>query len=372
MSLQGIDLSSWQSGIDVSKVPCDFVVEKATQGVNYVNPDCDRVIQQCIKLGKPFGVYHYVDGSGAVAEADYFVNNSRGYIGKAVLAIDWESGSNKAWGNYSYLDALVARVIERTGVKPLIYVQASAYVPTAEVAKRHDCGLWIAQYANMNATGYQDKPWNEGKYACAIRQYSSAGRLPGWNGNLDLNKFYGDANAWRKYAGASGAPAPAPAPAPVDPLAGKSDAQLADEVIAGRFGDGENRRRVLGSRYDAVQAIVNKKLGASHAPATQTYTVRSGDTLSGIAARYGTTWQHLQQLNGLADPNRIYVGQVLKVTGSAPAAAPAPAARTYTVRPGDTLSGIAARYGTTWQHLQQINGIRNANLIRVGQVLRID
>lgn len=370
MTMQGVDLSSWQSGIDVSKVPCDFVITKATQGTGYVNPDCDMVIQQCIKLGKPFGVYHYVDGSGAVAEADYFVNNSRGYVGKGVLAIDWESGSNKAWGNYSYLDALVARVIERTGVKPLIYVQASAYDPTAEVAKRHDCGLWIAQYATMNATGYQDKPWNEGAYSCAIRQYSSAGRLPGWNGNLDLNKFYGDANAWAKYAGASGTPAPAPAP--VDPLAGKSDAQLADEVIAGRFGDGENRRRVLGSRYDAVQAIVNQKLGASHSHATQTYTVRSGDTLSGIAARYGTTWQHLQQLNGLADPNRIYVGQVLKVTGSAPDAAPAPAARTYTVRPGDTLSGIAARYGTTWQHLQQINGIRNANLIRVGQVLRID
>ena len=369
MALQGIDVSSWQAGIDVSKVPCDFVIEKVSQGVTYINPDCDRVIQQCIKIGKPFGVYHYVDGSGAVAEADYFVNNSRGYIGKAVLAIDWESGSNKAWGNYGYLDALVSRVIERTGIKPLIYVQASAYAPTAEVAKRHDCGLWIAQYASMSTTGYQGAPWNEGKYACAIRQYSSAGRLPGWNGNLDLNKFYGDAAAWQKYAGASGTPAPAPAA--VDPLAGKSDAQLADEVIAGRFGDGENRRRVLGSRYDAVQAIVNQKLGASHAPATQTYTVRSGDTLSGIAARYGTTWQHLQQLNGLADPNRIYVGQVLKVTGSAPAAAPAPAARTYTVRPGDTLSGIAARYGTTWQHLQQINGIRNANLIRVGQVLRI-
>lgn len=370
MSLRGIDVSSYQAGIDLSVVPCDFVIVKATEGVNYVNPDCDRAVQQCIKLGKCWGTYHYVNGSGAVAEADYYVDNIKGYLGRGILCIDWEGGSNRAWGNYTYLDALVSRVIERTGIKPLIYVQASAYTQTAAVAKRHDCGLWIAQYADMSATGYQDQPWNEGAYSCAIRQYSSAGRLTGWNGNLDLDKFYGDANAWRKYAGASGAATPTPKP--VDPLAGKSDAQLADEVIAGRFGDGENRRRVLGSRYDAVQAIVNQKLGASNAPATQTYTVRSGDTLSGIAARYGTTWQHLQQLNGLADPNRIYVGQVLKVTGSAPASAPAPAARTYTVRPGDTLSGIAAKYGTTWQHLQQINGIKNANLIFAGQVLRID
>ena len=311
MTLQGVDVSSWNAGIDFTKVPADFVIAKATQGVNYVNPDCDRVIQQCIKLGKCWGTYHYVDGSGAQAEADYYVNNVKNYVGKGILCIDWESGSNKAWGNYGYLDALVARVIERTGIKPLIYVQASAYVPTAEVAKRHDCGLWIAQYADMNATGYQDKPWNEGAYACAIRQYSSAGRLPGWNGNLDLNKFYGDANAWRKYAGASGTPAPAPAPAPVDPLAGKSDAQLADEVIAGKFGDGENRKRALGARYDAVQKLVNQKLGGGHK--SRTYTVRSGDTLSGIAARYGTTWQHLQRINGIRNANLIRVGQVLRI-----------------------------------------------------------
>ena len=371
MALNGIDISSAQTGIDLGKVPCDFAIIKATQGTGYVNPDCDRAVQQCIRLGKCWGVYHYIGGQGATSEADYFADNIKGYIGNGLIAVDWEEFQNSAWGNTAYLDAVVARVIERTGIKPLIYAQASVYAQVAAVAKKYDCGLWIAQYANDKVTGYQDKPWNEGKYLCAIRQYSSVGRLPGWNGNLDLDKFYGDANAWHKYAGATGAPAPAPAPAPVDPLAGKSDNQLADEVIAGRFGDGENRRRVLGSRYDAVQAIVNQKLGASHAPATQTYTVRAGDTLSGIAARYGTTWQRLQQLNGLADPNRIYVGQVLKVTGSAHAAAPAPAARTYTVRPGDTLSGIAAKYGTSWQTLQKLNGIANPNLIYAGQTIRV-
>lgn len=355
MTLRGIDIASYQAGIDLSVVPCDFVIAKATEGVNYVNPDCDRAVQQAIQLGKCWGTYHYVDGSGAVAEADYYVNNIKGYLGKGILCIDWESGSNRAWGNYAYLDALVARVIERTGIKPLIYVQASAYTQTAAVAQRHDCGLWIAQYADMSATGYQDTPWNEGAYSCAIRQYSSAGRLNGWNGNLDLDKFYGDANAWRKYAGASGAAAPTPKPVDplagksdnqladeviagkygdgdarkkalgnrygavqaivnqrlADPLAGKTDAQLASEVIAGKYGDGENRKRALGNRYNAVQAIVNQKLGGGHQ--SRTYTVRAGDTLSGIAARYGTTWQRLQQINGIADANRIYPGQVLRI-----------------------------------------------------------
>lgn len=309
MTMQGIDIASHQTGIDLSKVPVDFVIEKATQGTGYVNPDCDRVVQQAIKLGKCWGVYHYIGGHGAIAEADYFVDNIKGYIGHGLLAVDWEEIQNSAWGNAAYLDALVARVIERTGIKPLIYAQASVYNQVAAIAKKYDCGLWVAQYANDKATGYQDKPWNEGKYACAIRQYSSVGRLNGWGGNLDLDKFYGDANAWHKYAGASGAPAPEPAP--VDPLAGKSDSQLADEVIAGKFGDGDARSNALGARYDAVQAIVNQKLGGGQK--SRTYTVRPGDTLSGIAARYGTTWQRLQQINGIKNANLIRVGQVLRI-----------------------------------------------------------
>ncbi|MBM6763638.1 LysM peptidoglycan-binding domain-containing protein [Ligilactobacillus agilis] len=93
------------------------------------------------------------------------------------------------------------------------------------------------------------------------------------------------------------------------------------------------------------------------------YVVKSGDTLGGIASRYGTTWQRLQALNGLSNPNRIYPGQRLKVTGNVGAQ------QTYTVRYGDTLSGIAAKLGTSVYNLQSKNGIRNANLIFVGQTL---
>lgn len=356
MTLRGIDISSYQAGIDLSVVPCDFVIVKATEGVNYVNPDCDRAVQQAIQLGKCWGTYHYVNGSGAVAEADYYVNNIKGYLGKGILCIDWEGGSNRAWGNYAYLETLVSRVIERTGIKPLIYVQASAYAATAAVAKRHDCGLWVAQYADMNATGYQDQPWNEGAYSCAIRQYSSAGRLHGWNGNLDLDKFYGDANAWRKYAGASGVATPAPKP--VDPLAGKSDNQLADEVIAGKYGDGDARKRALGTRYAAVQAIVNQRLADPLAGKTDAQLASEV-----IAGKYGDGENRKRALGNRYNAVQAIVNQ--KLGGGHQS-------RTYTVRVGDTLSGIAARYGTTWQHLQQINGIRDANLIFAGQVLRID
>lgn len=361
MAMQGIDISGWQAGIDLSKVPCDFVIVKATQGVTFVSDSCDTQVQQAIGLGKPFGFYHYVDGSGAQAEADFFIDNCAGYFGKGIPCIDWESAQNGAWGNTDYLGQLVQRVIGRTGVKPLIYASEGSF--PWDVAQANDCGAWVAQYADGNPTGYQDAPWNEGAYSCAIRQYSSHGRLDGYGGDLDLDKAYMDAGAWAKYVGAAGVPAPAPAPAR------KSDEQLADEVIAGQWGNGEDRRNRLaqaGYDPDAVQAVVNSKLGAS-APARQTYAVRSGDTLSGIAARYGTSWQHLAELNGLADPNVIYPGQVLTVDGGAQA----PAAQTYTVRSGDTLSGIASAYGTSWQHLADINGLGNPDLIYPGQVLTI-
>lgn len=93
------------------------------------------------------------------------------------------------------------------------------------------------------------------------------------------------------------------------------------------------------------------------------YVVKSGDTLGGIASHYGTTWQRLQALNGLSNPNWIYPEQRLKVTGSVSSQ------RTYTVRYGDTLGVIANRLGVNLYTLARNNGIGNINLIYPGQQL---
>lgn len=100
-------------------------------------------------------------------------------------------------------------------------------------------------------------------------------------------------------------------------------------------------------------------------PATGTYTVQPGDTLSGIAAKFGTTYQNLAAINGIGDPNQIFPGQVLKVTGTASQES------TYYVQDGDTLSAIATKFGTTISNLASINHISNPNVIYVGQKIYV-
>ena len=328
MTMNGIDVSSWQAGIDLAKVPADFVIVKATQGVTYVSPKCDAQYQSAKRAGRLLGVYHYVDGSDPVAQANYFTTHCKNYIGEALIALDWEQEQNPRWGDTNFLEQVVRAFSDRTKVRPVIYTMASAYAAVKAVADRNNCALWIAQYGSMDPTGYQSHPWNEGSYGCAIRQYSSNGRLPGYGGALDLNLAYMDAAAWKRYANPGSKPAPAPTPKP-KPAPAKPAPK----------------------------------------PAAKTVTVKAGDTLSGIAAAHGTSWQELQRINGLANANLIFPGQVLTLPGGSK---PAPAKRTYTVRSGDTLSGIAARYGTSWQTLAQKNGLSNPNLIYPGQVLKID
>ena len=112
--------------------------------------------------------------------------------------------------------------------------------------------------------------------------------------------------------------------------------------------------------------------------ATGTYTVQSGDTLSGIANKFGTNYESLANLNNISNPNRIYVGQVLKLSANSNTASSAHQATTnatpagsYSVKDGDSLSAIAARYGMSYETLARLNNISNPNRIYVGQVLKL-
>lgn len=131
-----------------------------------------------------------------------------------------------------------------------------------------------------------------------------------------------------------------------------------------------NGRWGMGSAYAFRGCIVNPAIGDIHyvePSKLTTYTVQAGDTLSGIASKYGTTYQELARINNIANPNVIYPGQVIKINGGT-------VEKTYTVKSGDTLSGIANKYGTTWQNIYNNNRDiigSNPNLIKPGQILKI-
>ena len=103
----------------------------------------------------------------------------------------------------------------------------------------------------------------------------------------------------------------------------------------------------------------------SASSAEQVYTVKAGDTLSKIAAKYGTTYQKLASYNGIANPNKINVGQKIRIPGSG--------VKTYTVKKGDSLWAIAAAQlgdGSRYNEIKTLNGL-NSNTIYPGQTLKL-
>jgi soluble lytic murein transglycosylase-like protein len=129
---------------------------------------------------------------------------------------------------------------------------------------------------------------------------------------------------------------------------------------------GGARRRLLAP----VVAVAVLALGG---PAG-TYVVRPGETLSAIAGRFGVSVGDLAKANGISDPNRVFAGQTLKLPGTtaaAPAPAPTAPARVHTVAPGETLTGIAARYSASVAGVVQLNAIPDPNHVRIGTKLRI-
>lgn len=139
--MRGIDVSGWQSPTVTCTADYDFAVVKATQGTGFTNGYMTSQARCVQQRGKSLGFYHYAGGGNATAEADYFVNTVRPYIGRAILVLDWEGYQNAAWGNSNWVRVFVNRVHARTGVWPLVYTSAAyLYQIPATCAATADCG----------------------------------------------------------------------------------------------------------------------------------------------------------------------------------------------------------------------------------------
>lgn len=318
-----IDVSSWQTGINVTTSGAQVVVTKATEGIGYVNADCDRVVQDALAAGQGVGVYHFAHTeNSAVNEANYFIDNTRGYIGKGIVPIlDWEPSApwDTGWA-LTWLQTVEAA----WGTKPIIYMNQStenAYDWSSVVAGNY--GLWIAAYTLGYTPVYGFNPpsaqptlyhW---QFAVAW-QYTSTGYVNNWGGALDLSVVYGDLGTWHAYAGSGQAATstPSPAPAPHPSTSGTACDTNCVVIQSGQYvsmfwPDWWNVSVPSGNPsivYPGDKICHNG--GSNTATASRTYVVQSGDTLSGIAA-----WLRVNMYNitgySSGNMNLIYPGETL-------------------------------------------------------------
>lgn len=307
--LRGIDISEFQSPSKVSYANYDFVVVRATYGIGYTDANYLKHAKNVQNAGKLLGFYHYCYpnlGTSAVKEADWFVSKVKPYLGEVILALDFEADAFKCKDPDGWALEFLNRVYATTGVRPLIYASASK-VHIFKKVQKANYGLWIAQWK-------VNKPEVDLWPTYTMWQYQGS--------PLDSDIFNGDKETWLKYANPKGATEEidkGDKPV-VTPTKKKSIDEVAQEVIMGKWGNGAGRFKALANagysdaEQDAIQDRVNELMRAKTKPTRAVYyTVKSGDTLWGIAQKYGTTWQTLQKINGIKNAGLIYPGQKIRI-----------------------------------------------------------
>ena len=378
MAYKGPDISAWQGDIDIKSLAkqVDFFIFRAYAGSSK-DKKVDRNVQLAIESGKPFGLYIYSYGlntAHAREEAQRMVTLANSYSVKPnFLVIDMEDadGYKRRYGMPSNqilkdICTVEGEIFEQSGYYAMVYASSSWFKNQLAGLTRFD--KWVAHWpvSGGKQKGNATDPSGENANNCGIWQFTSEGTLSGYNGRLDMNYAYKDF----VVKGYTVNPQPTVQPTK------KSNEEIAEEVKQGLWGNGDDRKNRLsaaGYDYNTVQNIVNGSYNKSQDTITY-YIVKRGDTLSGIGSKYNVNWKDIANLNNISSPYIIYVGQSIKipVKGNTTNVQPQQnVQKTYTVKSGDTLSGIAAKYGTTYQEIARKNGIANPNKIYPGQVLKI-
>lgn len=250
--LLGCDLSNWQPNTPAGY---DFYIIKSSEGNGYKDPRLDNHFNNVKEMGKLYGFYHYARpdlGNTPESEADWFLSLVGQHAGNAIFALDWEGASLNYPADWAI--RWLRRVFEKTGVKPVLYISQSPVESGkyAAIAKE-DYGLWVAQYNGKNAP---DLTTRSGWTTWAFWQFTSE--------PTDKDYFNGDVNAYKKYCGQKKADTK-PKPA------NKLPETIAGEVIAGKWGNGADRKNRLekaGYDYDEIQKLVNERLKPKNKVAT--------------------------------------------------------------------------------------------------------
>lgn len=369
---RGIDVSMWQGDIDFEEVAesgVDTVYIRSGLGCDYTDPYFEQNYERARAAGLNVGFYHYVTArtvSQAEYQAHFFVNTIQGKEFQCRLAMDFEDLTTLSAAEANEIGLAFIRTVEDLSGKGTV-VYSDAYNAGAVFGGGLTAyPLWIAEYGVSEPSSAVN--WD----SWAGWQYSDMGNVAGISGPVDLD-LYTDAMFLEEPGSV---PGPVPMPEP-------SASTVEYTVKSGDtlWGIAEMYRTSV-SAIVSENGIANPNLIypgevlritlADNVPSSEmnnTYLVRRGDTLWGIAQMYRTSVARLAAMNHISDPNLIYPGEILQVSSSG---STGDVGRTYVVRYGDTLSGIARRYGTTVSQLAAANGIENPNLIYAGEVLTVN
>ena len=249
--MRGIDISNWQSGIELNKLDIDFCICKATEGLTFVDPYCDSFVQELIKLNKCWGFYHFAGNGNPYDEAKFFYESCKNYFNHGIPVLDYEITNDN---DMNWIESFVSKLYNLSGVYCMIYMSASWCNKLCNSWVPSKCGLWVAGYPIPYTTWinssipYDISPWE----FAAIWQFTSSLIIPGFWQKLDGNIAYMDKTAWNKYACCkenNDKEKPK-----------KSYSDIAFEIILGEYGNNEDRKRMLeemGYDYNKAQELVN-------------------------------------------------------------------------------------------------------------------
>jgi GH25 family lysozyme M1 (1,4-beta-N-acetylmuramidase) len=260
----------------------------------------DKKFNTYLKAAKetrlPIGVYFVtqaIDEKEAKQEARYVLDILDGLKLQYPIYIDSENANNGAGradsGKLSKekrTSILLAfcNAIENAGYKAGIYASESWFKDNLYLGNiPPSIKLWVAKYSNSEPSITWDA-W----------QYTDKGKITGVTGNVDVSKFKDNVSNNKD-------------------VKKKTDEEIAEEVLTGKWGNGEERRKKIllaGYNYKCVQEIVNAKIKVNN---IKYYTIKAGDTLSKIAKEHDTTVEQLKKLNNIKDVNKIYAGSKIRV-----------------------------------------------------------
>ncbi|MFZ5821104.1 MAG: GH25 family lysozyme [Chloroflexota bacterium] len=325
----GIDVSYWEAGIDWKKVRGDgirFMFAKATEGEGYVDPTFDDNWLGAKSVGILRGAYHFFHPNmNAVKQADKFIQvvKAMNDNGELPPVLDLEVTDNQP--SQAIIDRAktwLDRVQQGLGKRPIIYsspgfLKYSFVVPGGGPPLwANDYALWIANYGVSQP--YLPKGWLK----WIFWQHSETGKVKGINAAVDLDWFNGTVDELYQFAGAQ-----PPGSTTYKVKQGDTLPGIADQF-------GLSLLELVAANPQLIQANMTLKIpapgsasaeertvldeggvgaGSSQTVAAKIYTVKAGDTLSGIAVKFGTTYGVIAQLNGIAPPYVIHPGQALKI-----------------------------------------------------------